>query len=59
MLFRQLSNPAIVARPEVGRNKPSNSRIVVVFPEPFGPSSPKTSPRRISSDKSSSATTWP
>ena len=56
-LFRQQSNPATVARPDVGRNNPSKSRIVVVLPEPLGPSSPKTSPRRTSSDNDSSART--
>ena len=36
-LCRQQSNPATFARPDVGRNKPSSRRIVVVFPDPFGP----------------------
>ena len=44
-----------LARPAVGRSRPSNRRIVVVLPEPFGPSNPKTSPLRTSSDTSWSA----
>ena len=54
-LSRQLSNPATHAWPDVGRNRPSSSLSVVVFPEPLGPSRPKTSPRRISRHNESSA----
>ncbi len=36
--------PATDAEPEVGRTRVVSTPIVVVFPAPFGPSSPKTSP---------------
>src|SRR6059058_6065421 len=41
--------------PLVGYNKPSISFTVVDLPEPFGPSNPKTSPRRTSKLTSSTA----
>src|ERR1051325_3784686 len=34
--------------PFVGKRRPSNILTVVDFPDPFGPSKPKTSPRRTS-----------
>ena len=37
--------PRMEARPAVGKIRPSRSLIVVLLPDPFGPSSPKTSPR--------------
>src|SRR5947208_17156758 len=46
------SNPAIVARPEVGGMKLAKIRIVVVLPAPFGPSNPMISPRLTSKFKS-------
>src|SRR6185312_11111613 len=41
--------------PFVGFNKPSSNLTVVDFPEPFGPSNPKTSPRRTSKSTLSTA----
>ena len=38
------SGPATVAVPEVGAMSVPNVRTVVVFPAPFGPRNPKTSP---------------
>ena len=38
------SNPATVATPWVGESTVERIRIIVVLPEPLGPSSPKTSP---------------
>ena len=43
--------------PSLGPRKPSRSAISVVFPAPFGPASPNTSPARSSSVRSSSART--
>src|SRR5438552_956180 len=40
--------PKTKASPSVGKSRPSSSLMVVVLPEPLGPSSPKTSPLRIS-----------
>lgn len=44
-------------RPEVGAMKPAIIRKVVVLPQPLGPSSASSSPSRMSSDTSSTATT--
>src|SRR2546430_6996565 len=41
--------------PFVGYNRPSNILTVVDLPEPFGPSRPKTSPRRTSKSTLSTA----
>ena len=38
------SNPATRARPRSGLSKVARIRTVVVFPAPFGPSSPSTPP---------------
>ncbi len=38
------SRPSRLARPEVGRVRPVNMRMVVVLPAPLGPRKPKTSP---------------
>src|SRR5262249_11821581 len=35
--LRLTSSPKIIARPDVGEMSPSNNRIVVVLPAPFGP----------------------
>src|SRR5690606_34768104 len=56
---RTTSNPTTVAVPDVGSSKPHSMRMVVVFPEPFGPSSPKTSPRQITRSSPSTATIDP
>src|SRR6185437_2319448 len=37
---------------------PQRERRVVVFPAPFGPTSPSTSPGATENDKSSTATSW-
>src|SRR5438128_331008 len=42
--------------PLVGYRRPSSSLTVVDLPEPFGPSKPKTSPRRTSKSTRSTAT---
>ncbi len=39
------SAPSTVACPEVGRMMSSSARMVVVFPAPLGPMTPKTLPR--------------
>src|SRR5712692_1084245 len=41
---RRTSNPQIVTLPVVGLIRPTSMRMVVVFPAPFGPRNPKTSP---------------
>jgi hypothetical protein len=51
--------PATVAVPEVGAMRVPSVRTVVVFPAPFGPRKPKTSPRLISNETSSNATLSP
>jgi hypothetical protein len=38
------------AVPDVGASRPRMIRIVVVFPEPFGPSKPVTTPGRAVND---------
>src|SRR6266404_4504198 len=38
------SRPPIIARPEVGGKNPVRIRIIVVLPEPLGPSNPMISP---------------
>lgn len=53
------SYPTTVARPAVGAISPQNIRMVVVLPEPFGPSRPKTSPRLIVRSSRSTATSEP
>src|SRR5262249_44940848 len=44
--------PATVAEPEVGAMRVPSVRTVVVFPAPFGPRNPNTSPRVISKETS-------
>jgi hypothetical protein len=39
-----MSMPAMVTDPESGRSSVASTRMVVVLPAPFGPSSPVTSP---------------
>ena len=51
--------PSTFAVPAVGSVRPSNIRIVVVLPAPFGPSRPNTSPRSMRSDRWSTATLSP
>ena len=53
-----MSNPAMVARPEVGGMKLAKIRIVVVLPAPFGPRKPMISPLPTSKFKSLIAV-WP
>ena len=45
-------SPATVAEPEVGAMSVPSVRTVVVFPAPFGPRKPKTSPWPISKETS-------
>src|ERR1035441_5530286 len=51
--------PATVAEPEVGAMSVPSVRTVVVFPAPFGPRKPNTSPWPISKETSSNATRSP
>src|SRR4051812_5757180 len=53
------STPKIFARPDVARISPSNSRMVVVLPAPFGPRYPSTSPLGTSRFSESSAVVPP
>ena len=39
-----MSSPSTVPVPPVGVINPRSMRIVVVFPEPFGPTNPHTEP---------------
>src|ERR1035438_6751030 len=57
--FLLTSNPATIARPEVGLSSPQSMRIVVDLPAPFGPINPKTSPLRTSRLIRSTATKSP
>src|SRR5262249_5929836 len=41
-----IRRPSTRTSPESGRSRPTRQRIRVVFPEPLGPRSPYTSPRR-------------
>ena len=50
------SAPPREMEPALGRNAPAIISIVVVFPAPLGPSSPKVSPRRTSKERPSTAT---
>ena len=51
--------PRTQALPEVGRARPRSSLIAVVFPAPFGPRNPKTSPRGTDIERPASAMTEP
>src|SRR6266581_3744163 len=53
------SLPATNAFPEVGRRSVARILMSVVFPAPFGPRSPKSSPSRICRDTPSKAVTGP
>src|SRR4051812_25485630 len=50
------SNPATVALPAVGGRKQVSTRIVVVFPAPFGPRKPTICPFSTSKEILSTAT---
>ena len=52
-------SPATEAEPEVGANSVPSVRTVVVFPAPFGPRNPKTSPWPTSNERSWNATRSP
>jgi hypothetical protein len=54
---RVTSRPSTSTAPCVGRSKPVITLMSVVFPAPFGPMSPTTSPRRTSRSTASSAWT--
>ena len=51
--------PATLAVPDVGASSPHNRRIIVVLPEPLGPSMPNNSPVRIDSEALSTAVNAP
>src|ERR1035437_2997791 len=51
------SMPSIESVPLVGRRNPSSSEMIVLFPAPFGPAMPSTSPGATSSVTSSTART--
>src|SRR5580658_8958535 len=51
--------PATVAEPAVGAMRVPRIRTVVVFPAPFGPRNPNTSPRATVNDTSSTAVRGP
>ena len=53
------SSPSTVTRPDEGGNTPQTIRIVVVFPAPFGPSTPTTEPFGTSNETSETAFTRP
>src|SRR6476660_3954447 len=49
----------MVARPQVGRARPSRTRMVVDFPAPFGPRNPVIRPGASPKVRSSTAVTAP
>src|SRR5215212_7600319 len=51
--------PSIVASPLVGSSSVARMRMVVVFPAPFGPTKPMTSPPEKENDTPSSAVVRP
>src|ERR1700761_293878 len=53
------ASPATRAEPDVGAISVPSVRTVVVFPAPFGPRNPNTSPWPISKDTSENATRSP
>ncbi|WP_245721731.1 hypothetical protein [Nocardia crassostreae] len=53
------SNPATSTRPESGRASVASTRTAVVFPAPFGPSSPYTIPSGTSRSNPSKAAVSP
>jgi hypothetical protein len=53
------SSPATQARPRSGLSSVARIRTAVVFPAPFGPSTPSTPPAANSRSTPSSATTGP
>jgi hypothetical protein len=57
--FTRLPMPRIDARPAVGRISSMMVRIIVVFPAPFGPRNPNTSPSRTSRFRSTNECTAP
>ena len=48
--------PSTVPAPPLGSIRPRSILSDVVLPAPFGPRKPNTSPRRIASDRSATAT---
>src|SRR5262249_41874276 len=51
--------PSTRPDPDVGDTSPRSILMEVVFPAPFGPRKPKTSPRPTSRERSSTAVFWP
>src|SRR6476661_4838105 len=56
MGFSNTSNPATLAVPDVGGRKQVRTRMVVVFPAPFGPRKPTICPFSTSKEMLSTAT---
>ena len=56
---RGLGRPSRVSSPADGRARPSKHRMVVVFPEPFGPRKPKTPPSGTSRSSPETAMVGP
>src|SRR4051794_36180516 len=54
-----MSKPTTVPEPPLGSKMPHSMRMVVDLPAPFGPSTPKISPRRTCNDTSFTATSEP
>src|SRR4249920_2522521 len=54
-----MSKPTTVPEPPLGSRMPHSMRMVVDLPAPFGPSTPKISPRLTCSDTSRTATSDP
>src|SRR3989475_10843852 len=50
-----MSYPPTIARPALGASTPQSIRIMVVLPDPFGPSNPKISPCGIERSTRSTA----
>src|SRR5262245_61953782 len=56
---RSMSSPTTLPRPPLGSRMPHSIRIVVLLPAPFGPSTPKISPRLTVRFRSLTAIRWP
>src|SRR5262250_3379091 len=56
---RSTSIPSTLARPEVGGKYPASVRMIVVLPEPFGPSRPTMLPASARKDTSRTASVRP
>src|SRR3954453_15914202 len=54
-----IDRPRTVPAPAVGRTRPSSIAMVVVLPEPLGPTNPATTPRGSSRSRPETAVRWP